>query len=215
MSLDKLASIGGIAWPNQKAKLPGWVCTLDLLVGRDDKMLAVISGSYSSNNVLTLCEFASASNIQDWYSDVVDKRAMTVLSSHRSSLPVSPAPYVYAPDAVSLYLQILTQAISEEQFLYFGKGGKRDPISLDTQAQLADLRTNATPKIQEYPALAALSFVVSAAYLWYRVPEKEIVPGHAEYIISCVEGKKEYEPWAERFLLKENEVNSNGGNDLW
>ena len=201
-------TIGGISWPSQKTSRNGWVLSLGLEANGDEKITFNLKDSLHSSDVLALVGWARIQGIDDWYSDM-DKRAVSIMAYHHFNLPMSPAPHIEAPDAPALYLQILHQCLRIEKLLTFGE----NIIVSEVKNQTKDFKTEPGSKIQDYPALAALCYAVSAAYLWYRAPQKEQIPTHAEHIINSVEGKKDYESWVERFLNKENEVYSD--NELW
>jgi hypothetical protein len=212
--MEVFKTLGAIAWPSQRARRDGWVLTLDLLMDESntEKVEFRIKDCASSSDVLVLIGWGKNKPGVDWYSDIVDKRAMTIMAYHHFVLPISPAPYIEAPDAIPLYLQILHQCLGAGKILFFGESG----IGKEVSNQIIDIRQDKASKVQDYPAVAAVSYAVSAAYLWYKAPEKEIIPTHAEHIIASVQGRKEYEPYAQKYLDVEGEVygDSNCG-DVW
>lgn len=208
---ETIKTIGALSWPLQRTSRSGWVVTMDLVLDNSgDKLTFHVKDSFGSSDVLALTAWAASQNLTDWYGDVIDRRAMTIMASHASVVPISPAPYIEAPDAPALYLQVLHQCLGADKILFLGNSDIKNHMPEQTR----DLKEKPEAKIQDYPALAALGYVVSAAYLWYRSPEKEIVPNHAAHIIACVEGKKEYEPWAEKFINAEERVQEHES-DLW
>ena len=210
--IQTFKTLGAIAWPSQKTEpaKPGWCMTLDMQADENepDDVQFHLRESFKSSDVLLLVGWARDRKTTDWYSDY-DKRAMNVMSYHHFNVPISPAPYVELTDAVSLYLQILYQCLGAQKLLFLGD----NLIATEAKEQIIDLRRDKAKTVQDYPAVAAMSYAVSSAYLWYKAPEKEYIPTHAEHIIASVEGKKDYESWADRFLHKENEVNADDG--LW
>ena len=211
--IQTFKTIGAVAWPSRSQNdtpIPGWGLVLDMCADENipDDVQFRLRESYKSSDVLNLVGWARKQKTADWYSDY-DKRAMNVMSYHHYDVPISPAPYIELPDCISLYLQILYQCLGAQKLLFIGD----NPIGREVKEQLVDLRQDKAKNIQDYPAVAALSYVASAAYLWYKAPEKEYIPTHAEHIIASVEGKKDYESWSERFLYKENEVSGDEG--LW
>jgi len=204
-------TIGAISWPSQKTSKRGWALSLDLKANGDDSDTITfhLKESISDSDVLALVGWAKEQKLEDWYSDM-DKRSVNIMAYHHFNIPLSPAPHIDASGVLALYLQILHQCVLKTKKLLYMGG---NDLQKEVKEQLIDLKREASPQIQDYPAIAALCYAVSAAYLWYRAPQKEQIPTHAEHIINSVEGKKDYESWVERFLNKENEVYSD--NELW
>jgi hypothetical protein len=208
-----IKTIGSIAWPSQRTRRHGWAMTLDIVANdaNPEKMLFRGEKCVKSNDVLVLVGWGKAQAVGDWYSDM-DKRAINVMAYHHFNLPFSPAPYIDATDSLSLYLQILHQCLGVEKLLTLN--GLE--IGENSKEQTKDIRNEPTVKIQDYPALAALSYAVSAAYLWYKAPEKEIIPTHAEHIMAFVESGEEcYESYVEKYINRDNEVYGRNIDDLW
>ena len=211
MSITPFKTIGALAWPSQKTGRAGWSLTLDVCAdeAKPNDMQFRVSGSFQSSDVLLLVGWGKKQKATDWFSDVIDKRAMSVMAWHHCVLPISPAPYIEAKDATALYLQILHQCLGAEKLLYVGDS----PIGRDAKEQIVDLKGDKDNRIQDYPAAAALCYAVSAAYLWYRAPVRERIPTHAEHIINTVEGKLEYESYSNKYLDLEGEVSGDDG--IW
>ena len=207
--IQTFKTIASIAWPSHRCDpiRDGWAVTLDLHDEGDDKISFHVRDCKASSDVLVLVGWAKEQKADIWFSDS-DKRAMAIMAQHKFSIGTSPAPYIEAKDPVPLYLQILHQCLGVGKILYLG-----GVIGQAAKEQIIDLRRDLSTHIQDYPAAAALCYVVSAAYLWYRAPEKERTPTHAEHIIAAVESREDYEPWVDRFLNSENEVYGNDG--LW
>ena len=193
--------ISALSWPFLSAQLEGWA--LVLILRYDDEhpekdYEITIGPSCSSPIAVDLVNWAIKQEERGaWHGDAMDK-AVNVMSYAKAPLSLSPAPYVDRPYAAALYLQILKQ--------FVGEGGKRlklgsSEIGRQAMEQMIDLQAKRATTVQNYPAIAVLSYGLAAAYLWIQMDYPKIVMSYPQYVIVRAEDKDEGQDWGENYEL--------------
>jgi hypothetical protein len=124
-------------------------------------------------------------------------------------IPLGKAPYIDAPDAITLYLNAIRELTKKDnKVLWYGEGSS-------LPGHVHNLPKDKPINISEYPPVAALGYVAAALYLWLQLEYKKKPKTGPERIFEHVEGGIQDDsdglPWEVRDDEDEDEDGGGGG----
>ena len=168
---------GGLSWPGTK---PGFA----VIIGEDKKHDLDVNAHHlrllaevEETNIERLLDWCAGHEINapeiywTWYGDTTNKPSMAWVyrlnNKHRSQgrkqyLALAPAPYIDSPKRFAFYVNILRGCLERwRKTLHLGEKSK-------LQSYLVQLGSEEVVKAtsEDYPAIAALGYVVSALTIW-------------------------------------------------
>lgn len=117
-----------------------------------------------------------------WHGDAMNEAMVSLLfqGANGKFIPLTTAPYIDQPDAVTIYLQAIRELTrGDNKVLWFGEGSS-------LPGHLTNLPKDKPIDISHFPPVAALGYAAAALYLWLQLEyEKKPKTGAQKIIEYC------------------------------